>query len=538
LAWAAVVMALTSAPYLLGAGLSSDARVFGGFVLGVEDGYSYLAKMGEGARGAWLFHIVYTSEPHDGGLFFLFHMLLGKLAALAVSLGHWPLTETMVVMYHIARVAFGGLLLLTVYRFVALFTASRAIRRLAFLIVAFSSGFGWLLMLLSLPDWLGSSPIDVLLPEGFTFLVLYGLPHIAAGRTLLLAGLMLLWNPAQAPNLRGAVLAGLCWLGMGLIVPFYVAVAWAVAGAAWLAVTLRRRRIVWHETIELAVACLVASPVVIYSLVVFAVNPVMKQWSAQNLILSPHPLHYVMGYALVGSLAVLGAMYVLRRRDEMQWRLVAWAVIVPPLLYLPFNLQRRLIEGWQVPLATLAALGLVRFVLPAWSRAHLARWLVHFPRYSVRGLNRWAITLVIVATVPTNVLLMVSGSLAVTARAAPIFRDGAEVKALDWLAARATYDDVILSSYEAGNYIPARVGARVFVGLGTETARIEDKRAMMKRFFDSSTSDDWRAQFLHDYNITYVFATPAEQFAPGSTRSLASIYHVEGYTIYQVVSGQ
>src|SRR5512139_44298 len=117
LAWAAVAIALASVPYVLGAALSSDARGFGGFVLGVEDGYSYLAKMGQGARGAWLFHIVYTGEPHDGALFFLFHMLLGKLAALAASLGHWPLAETMVVMYHIARVALGGLLLLTVYRF-------------------------------------------------------------------------------------------------------------------------------------------------------------------------------------------------------------------------------------------------------------------------------------------------------------------------------------------------------------------------------------------------------------------------------------
>ena len=122
LAWSAAALAITCVPYLLGAALSSETRVFGGFVLGVEDGYSYLAKMGEGARGAWLFHIVYTSEPHQGALFFLFHILLGKVAALAAGLGHWPLTETMVVVYHAARVLFGGLLLLTVYRFIALFT--------------------------------------------------------------------------------------------------------------------------------------------------------------------------------------------------------------------------------------------------------------------------------------------------------------------------------------------------------------------------------------------------------------------------------
>jgi hypothetical protein len=357
-------MTLTSVPYLLGAALSSDARVFGGFVLGVEDMYSYLTKMAEGARGEWLFHIVYTSAPHGGAFFFLFHMLLGKVAAVAASLGGWPLTETMVLVYHVARVVFGAILLLTVYRFAAMFTAWRAMRRLAFLIVAFSGGFGWLLLLMGQPNWLGSSPVDLILPEGFTFLVLYALPHIALGRTLLLVGFMMLWTN---PNLHRSVIAGLCWLAMGLIVPFYVAVAWAVAGAAWLAVTFRRRPIVWSEMLRLALACLIASPVVIYSLVVFTVNPVMRQWSAQNLILSPHPLHYVMGYALVGLLAMGGAAYVLRRHDarSVTLHLVGCAVVVPPLLYLPFNLQRRLIEGWQVPLAILASLGLARFVLPA-----------------------------------------------------------------------------------------------------------------------------------------------------------------------------
>jgi hypothetical protein len=539
LAWSAAALALSCIPYLLGTALSSETRVFGGFVLGVEDQYSYLAKMAEGARGAWLFHIVYTSEPHQGALFFLFHILLGKVAALAASLGHWPLTETMVVVYHVARVAFGALLLLTVYRFIAMFTASLAIRRLAFLFVAFSGGFGWLLLLLGQPNWLGSAPIDLILPEGFTFLVLYGFPHIALGRTLLLAGFILLWGsvvPGKA-LLRG-LLAGLCWLVMGLIVPFYIVVAWAVAGAAWLAMTVRRRAVAWNETVRTALACLVAAPVVAYSLVVFSINPVMRAWSAQNLILSPHPLHYAAGYALIGLLAIGGIVYVLRRSDEMTLRLVAWVVAVPPLLYLPFNLQRRLIEGWQVPLAILAALGLTRYVLPAWRRTALVRWLIRLPRYSVRGLGRWAITLVLLAVVPTNILILGSGTLAVLARAAPIFRDGGEVHALDWLAVRATYNDVVLSSYSTGNYIPARVGARVYIGLGTETVRVEEKRALVARFFDASTPDEWRAQFLRDGHITYVFAGPDDHFSPAGTNALLPVYRAGGYTVYQVVSGQ
>ena len=58
------------------------ALVFGGCILLVEDCYSYLAKMRQGAEGAWLFHIAYTPEPHSGTLFFLFHLrgsgIIGK----------------------------------------------------------------------------------------------------------------------------------------------------------------------------------------------------------------------------------------------------------------------------------------------------------------------------------------------------------------------------------------------------------------------------------------------------------------------------
>src|SRR5437763_1311748 len=76
---AAVAAAVSSLPYIAGCLSSTPAWRFGGFVLGIEDGNSYIAKMSLGARGAWLFHLLYTPEPHQPGLFFPFYLLLGKL---------------------------------------------------------------------------------------------------------------------------------------------------------------------------------------------------------------------------------------------------------------------------------------------------------------------------------------------------------------------------------------------------------------------------------------------------------------------------
>ena len=200
-----VALAITSIPYVLGAVLATESRVFGGFVYAVEDCYSYLAKMRQGAEGAWLFHIAYTPEPHMGTMFFLFHLLLGKVAAL---LPGGDLTARMVWVYHGARWVFGLGLLLTVYRFLAAFTERVGVRRLAWLLVTFGGGLGWLLVALGQPDWLGSMPLDFILPEGFTFLVLYAFPHIALARTLLLWGVLSLlqaWerrpkSEAQGPH--------------------------------------------------------------------------------------------------------------------------------------------------------------------------------------------------------------------------------------------------------------------------------------------------------------------------------------------------
>jgi len=391
--------------------------------------------------------------------------------------------------------------------------------------------------LLGQSNWLGSAPIDLYSPEAFTFLVLYAFPHIALARTLMLLGLMALWgNQPSAASTRQSVLAGLCWLGMGLIVSFYVAVAYAAAGAGFIAVSIARRRIEWREVRALTIAGLISAPTVIYSLVVFSVDPVLAAWSAQNIVLSPHPLHYIVGYALVGGLAILGVFFV--RRINLQSRnLLGWLIIVPFLLYIPFNLQRRLIESWQIPLAFFAASGLVYRVLPAWRKSRLVRRLSQSPRYSARGLRSWLLASLVLFSSATYVLLLVEQSTRLIARTPPSFRDGGEVEALAWLDRRVTYEDVVLASYDTGNYLPAQVGARVFLGHGPETVHSDDKRKLVAMFYDGSTSDEWRRQLLGNGSISYVFFGPLEKqlgnFDPSHADYLSLEYDQAGYQIYR-----
>ncbi|HIE37959.1 MAG TPA: hypothetical protein EYH30_06135 [Anaerolineales bacterium] len=531
LAVGAIALALSTAPYLLGLVLQTDERLFGGFVYAVEDGYSYLAKMRQGAEGAWLFHIAYTPEPHPGTLFFPFHLLLGKLAALLPGA---DLTARMVWTYHGARLVFGMGLLLTLYRFLAAFTPDVVVRRLAFLLVTFGGGLGWLLVALGQPEWLDSLPLDFILPEGFTFLVLYGFPHIGLARTLLLGGILSLlkaWGigpKSEARNTRYALLAGLVWLAMGLTIPFYVLVAWAVAGAMWFALLLRGVpkgdpggsplrpiQALWQT----ALAGLLSAPIVAYSLWIFTTYPVYVTWAAQNRILSPHPLHYLAAFGVPLLLAASIAPRVWREEGP-GWAALAWTAVVPVLVYLPFNLQRRLVEGAQVPLGLLAA-----------------RAALEIPKPKTQSRSRLVAAGLLVALLPTNLLLVAGNSLALLPRPAPVFRDAGEVAALDWLSEQAHPGDVVLVAYGTGNYLPARVGARAFVGHGPETVHFAEKRALVAQFFTATTDDAWRQRLLAEYGVDWVFWGPAERalggFAPPTAPYLRQVYRGGEYEVFQ-----
>ena len=79
--WGVFVFLLTLVPYLLGFALQGENWRFSGFLFGIEDGNSYIAKMMSGAFGEWLFRTPFTTLKQSGILAFIPYLLLGKLTA-------------------------------------------------------------------------------------------------------------------------------------------------------------------------------------------------------------------------------------------------------------------------------------------------------------------------------------------------------------------------------------------------------------------------------------------------------------------------
>jgi hypothetical protein len=196
-----------------------------------------------------------------------------------------------------------------------------------------------------------------------------------------------------------------------------------------------------------------------------------------------------------------------------------------------------MIDGVHVPLCMLAAVGLNRGLLPTVQRSRLAEWLAHwgYPRPRLRWLlGRLALAL----TTPSTWYLLVSLSLAAAGGYGPLYHSRGEVEAVMWLGEHTQPEDTVLSSYEIGGYIPARIGHRVFWGHWAESVRLPQKRAEAGAFYSDSGTFD-RRRFLARYGIAYVFHGPRERgmggFDPAATPYLEPAFQQGDVVVYRVI---
>jgi hypothetical protein len=543
LVFAALVMLVTTLPYLFGFFAQGQAYRFTGFVFGVEDGNSYIAKMLSGSAGDWLFRTPYTAYPQAGLFVYIPYLLLGKLAAPP------GLHEQLVSLYHIFRFAAGMLAILASYDFLAYFIRDIRLRRFGVALVSLGGGLGWLLVLLGKQTWLGSLPLDFYSPEAFGFLGLYGLPHIALARALLLWALLAylrlvetgLEPPQDAPEkrnrlLRYALQLCLFWLLAGLFQPLTlvligVVIGWHQLGlVAWQFFRQRSGQVVrwgaWRRLLGwLLAAALLPGLFTAYNLGISFFDPYARIWTAQNVIRSPNILHYLLAYGLLIPYAWLGGKRLLRIDKCRGWLPVGWVLLFPVLAYAPLDLQRRLTEGVWLAWCVLA---LAALEPPAGRPADAGP-----KRLDIRIIPLWL-------AFPSTIFLLVGGMLAAWHPAQPVFRSAAQVQVFDYLRSKATAGAVVLSAFDTSNALPAWAPMRVLVGHGPESIHKSELEPQIAAFYQSQTPDEQRRALIYRFAIAYVFWGPAERdlgdWLPSSASYLTLVQQQGDYALYQVGS--
>jgi hypothetical protein len=483
--WAAIIVGLSSLPYLLAWQMAPEDVQYTGLLINHFDGASYYAKMRQGMRGDWLFHLAFTPEPHDGAFIFTFYLALGHLARVV----RLPIP----LVYHLARALAGMFFLLIAYRFIIRFFRRVPARRAAFLLLGFSAGLGWLF------GPLGIITADLWVAEGFTFLSIFANPHFPLAMGMMLA--MFLLTLESPPFQRRG---GKSWLGslpawriagsfalgllLAVIQPFAVPVVLAVLVVYLMILAWHRRHLPWNEILVSGAGAVGAAPFMLYDLYLYRTHPALAAWSAQNLTPSLPPWSYALGYGLVLLLALGGIWVTARRRTATDLFLLAWVGTAALLLYIPFALQRRFVTGLHVPLSLLAAIALEQVILPR-VRPHR------------QGL---ATGLIIGVTALTNLFVPLVSVVGVAQGQPPLVMSQDEAGACAWLRENTAWTDTVLAPTTAGEFIPAWAGNRVVYGHPFETIEAESKRAEVDLFFSQQATALERHALLERYGVRYV----------------------------------
>jgi hypothetical protein len=520
LAVSAVLVFVTTLPFLLAYERQGTDLRFTGSILAVEDGNSYIAKMRRGAEGDWLFRSPYTAQQQTGVPAFLGYLLLGKLAGGRAS------HEQLVSLLHLARILAIPVVVYATYRFLSRFLREERWRRWATLVAVAGGGLGWLVLAFGRTAWLGSQPLELYSPETFGFLATLAFPHLLLARAFLLLALDAYLESAFRPR---AAWAASAWLvGLVALQPLSIAAAAAAIGAHQLLLLLRaavaHARVDLWRSARLAVVALAGPALLIggYTLLLQR-DPFLRTWAAQNVLASPHVAHYLLAYGLLLPLVLVGMWLVWRDGPSEHLLLVGWVLILPVLAYAPVAFQRRLPEGGWVALSALAAIGL------AGLRA--------------REMSRWRLGLGVLSLSMVSSALLLVGVTQVALRGLPpVFRGSEQVAGFEWLAENADPGAVVLSSFETGNALPAWAPSFVLIGHGPESAGLAELEPRIRAYFASSGSGPANDVLLREFDVSFVFVGPAERamgFSEAKASStLAEVYRQGEITIFRFNAGQ
>ncbi len=467
-----VFLLLIGLPVLLAAATAGPDEVFGGFLYNPIDGHTYLAKMRQGWLGEWHYQIPFTEEISAGGYINTFYLALGHLARLTGL----PL----VFVFHFARLLGATALVFALYRFGRALFDQSASQRQFLLLALFGSGLGWLAT--AAPEL----PPDFTIPEAYPFLAAYANPHFPLGLAL---QVWLFAPPKEMLTGRRAILVFLAAAALAVISSFsfpVVLVAWGFWAIHRYGVFPRKDAFKYTLAIGLG-----GGPVLLYYLNALRADPVLAGWSAQNLTPLPPLWQVALAFAPALLLALPGWWVAVDKKSHTSiwWLVGLWAALTPLLAIAPFELQRRFLSGWQVPLAALAVLALQHYLTEA------------------RARQVWRV--VFLLALPTNFIVLLTAGFAIANRPPEIYLSAGEVAAHRWLLENAPPGALVLAGPESGLYLPGAAAVRVPYGHPFETLDAERKQGDVLAFF---ADPDGQAAFFYlaDLQPEYIFYGPRE----------------------------
>lgn len=533
-------------PYIFGWWLTPPGMRYFWLIYNPDDQNVHLMWARQAMEGKVFFHDLFTTEPHPGLFTNLFSLLLGwfcRLTGISLHFG-----------YQIFRTLVAFAFLLTANWFGCFFLRSERSRFLFLLLVGFSSGFGWSLVLFW---WLaGQRPpfffVDVspelTMPEAISFLSLTVAPLAALGVTLVMASFACLLTAIRTGRFKTFLPLATLFGMLVVNVHTYAAIPMLIAVALWQ--VLQTIAIGRLNLRELAAILSFAFPTILLlggQAFLFSLDPAFVQ-KASTPTLTPSPVILIGSYGFIalGALWGLTIAWEKWRSGEKDWALVfSWTFAILVSIYLPVSFQRKMIEGLHIALCLLATLTLER--LMEWGEkkreqvvgvsqkkptSHTAD-----PATYRNRLTLWGILTVLTLMTPSQVAFLALNGYWLTHNnliydtrfnppysrmmMPPYYLSRQHLKLFDWIERNAKRGEAILCHPMLGNYLPVLAGKKVFIGHWAETLNFSEKLKFAVAIWRGLVPPEEAEKLFRQHKIRYVLETDFERIAASGSSNLS-----------------
>jgi len=468
------VISITSISYWLGFNMNDDLYEFSGFIIGVGDGNSYLAKMMLGASGEWLFTTPYTAYPQMKFFAFFPYILLGKLTA---NPGQ---TIQLIVLFHLFRWVGIVFLIFETFRLSSIFVKDKNTSLLITALLILGGGLGWLAIIF--PGLVNHRmPLEFYSPETFGYLSVFSLPHLLFGRAFLYNSFRKLLQIGD--NLKFSkkplLKSGISLFFSGIFQPINLFIGWFVMGGYFLARSIRNKFFV--KNVKNYFFWIIPSiPLFFYNFFSFLFDPYLSTWQDQNRIISPPFVDYLFAYGLGVIILFLVYKKGLSQKINHRWFINIWILLIPVLIYFPINIQRRLTEG-------------VWFC-----------FCIYIGIYVMANKNTILKILVMLVFLLSNILFTLGSLQTIQNVDVPIYTPIAIIEVGNFLHNEVEKGDVVIAPFDESNLLPVYAPVKVITGHGPESKNLSEITEKLDLFYQGELSQTQTQEFFKPFNIKFI----------------------------------
>lgn len=513
-----ILIVVTSLPYLY-AWLSQPTNTFylGNGLFNPHDNHVYYAYIEQAKAGHWLFYDVFTPEQHKPFLH-IFWLIVGWLAKLFTLSPIWA--------FHLSRILLIPLFVFTIFKFLRRVWHNDPKQNLkttlALILFFFSTSLGgWIALFGKVKIFYTT---EAWWPEAYAFTSIYATPHFIASWILIVASLYFYLDGIQNKNYKKIILGGILGAVLTQFHTFYLALLIPLTLVFALVEVKKNQRIVLWQTLVYYSFFL---PVIAYYFWMTITDMVMAKRLTENLMLTPGLFYVFSAFSLLFLCAIIGLVLFFQNQEKNIFKklLIIWLIIVPFLLYSGLPFERRLVEGWQLPVVVLA-------IETLW---------IFYQKISFK--KSFLILIIVLLASSSLFVFMLETFIPQQKTERRMYYLSTDVRqALLWLKQTdPDFSKIVLAAPLTGINATFLANKTIFLGHGLETLSANQKKEDWLNFINNNTNEAKKVDFLKKWKIDYLFWGPYEQmtepqFKPAEKPYLHPIYQNAKVTIYQVIT--